>query len=241
MIRRTVSAALLLRDGFTGRLIPSAASVLCTLDGRAVRPVRKTDGYLVLMDLEPGEHTLSLRCLRYRDEVLSLSIPAKGTLEMEVDLKPGPGYPFPADTVYLSLSAPEAGEEPVWAAAPWYFRLKLAQAAKADEGTELRLFWSGNPAQFPVPGTFLTVDEKNPELLRLVAIRGETGELSSPVQKAHARGTELRPARPFRTGPEGTVELVFPYGGEVLLFCRDQYRKAVLAPGKQVLSWAELK
>ena len=60
MIRRRVSAALLPRDGFTGFTLSPAAAILCRLDGRAIRTMRKNDGYLVLVDLEPGDHTLSI-------------------------------------------------------------------------------------------------------------------------------------------------------------------------------------
>ena len=237
MIHRTVRAALLLRDGFTGRPIRSDTGVLCQLDGRPVRPVRKQDGYLVLTDLEPGDHILSLQCGRYREEELSLTVPARGMAEREVDLIPGKGYPFPAETACLHLTVPGAGGENVWAAMPGRCRLKLAQEKKRDGETALRMFCSGDPGWLPVPGAFLTMDKEGTELIRLLAVQGDTGELSAPMQRAHPRGTELRPALRFRTDGEGKARLLFPRGGEVLLFCRDQWMKTELAPGEQDLQW----
>ena len=237
MIRRTVSAVLLLRDGFSGRTVVPDSGVLCRLNGRAVRPVRKPEGYMILTDLEPGVHILSLRCRGYREEEISLTVPERGVTEHEVDLTPGDGYRFPAGTACLHLTAPGAGGETLWAALSGRLRLKLAQEKKQDEETGLRLFCSGDPGRLPVPGTFLAIDEKGPELIHLRSVRGETGELSVPVQREHPRGTELRPARSFRMDGEGKAELLFPRGGEVFLFCRDQWTKVLLLPGEQDFLW----
>ena len=240
MIRRTVSAALLLRDGFTGRPISPAAGVLCRLDGRSIRPMRKNDGYLVLVDLEPGEHALSLRARGYREEELTLTVHARSAVEFEVDLIPGEGYPVPPDTARLRVTVSGASGENLWAAMASQDLLKLAQAIKKDTEpvTEVRLFCSGSIARLPVPGAFLAVDQKGPEIIRLTAVQGETGELSEPFAKAHSRGTELRPARLFRTNDEGKVELLFPRGGEVILFCRDQWVRTELMPGEQDYLWS---
>ena len=237
MIQRTVSAALLLRDGFTGRAIPLAAAVLCALDGRFVRPVRKQEGYLVFLDLEPGEHVLSLRCPGYREESFPLTVPPRGAAEGELYLSPGAGYRFPADTASLLVTIPGAAGETLWTAMAGRLQLKLAQAKKGDGGKVLRLFCSGDPGWLPVPGAFLTMDKEGTELIRLLAVQGDTGELSAPMQRAHLRGTELRPALRFRTDGEGKARLLFPRGGEVLLFCRDQWMKTELAPGEQDLQW----
>ena len=75
MIRRTVSAALLLRDGFTGAALKNGAATVCLLDGKPLqRPIWKRDGYLVLTDLTPGEHSLSIRRSGYRDETVALTV-----------------------------------------------------------------------------------------------------------------------------------------------------------------------
>lgn len=239
MIRRSVSAAFLLRDGFTGRPV-APASVLCAVDGYSVRPMMKSDGYLVVTDLEPGEHLLSLRCFGYREEAVPLTVPAKGTAEGEIDLTPGAGYRFPPDTARLRLTVPGAPGEELWAAYPGRVKLKLAQKKKAGKDTVIRVFCAGDPARLPVPGTFLTIDETNPEVVRFLSVREEAGQLAAPLGKDHNRGVELRPARRFRTDGEGTVELLFPQGGEIHLFFRDQLKKTKLMPGDQTLLWEDL-
>ncbi len=237
MIRRTVSAALLLRDSFTGRPVLPAAGILCHLDGKPVRQVQKPEGYLILTDLEPGGHILSLRCKGYREEEIPLTVPERGVTERELDLTPGAGYPFPAETARLRLTVPGAGGETLWAAMAGHSRLKLAQEKSREEKTAVRLFCSGDPARLPVPGTFLAIDEEGPELIRLRALRGDTGEFFAPMLKAHPRNTELRPARSYRADGEGKAELLFPRGGEVFLLCRDRWTRTEVSPGDQDLLW----
>ena len=58
MIRRQVSAAVLLRDGFTGRVL--TGGTVCRLDGQPLRPLWKPEGYLILENLVPGSHRLEL-------------------------------------------------------------------------------------------------------------------------------------------------------------------------------------
>lgn len=237
MIRRSVSAALLLRDGFTGWPIAPAASVLCFLDGFSVRPMRKNDGYLVLTDLAPGQYGVTLRCPGYREEVFPLTVPERGLAEGEIDLTPGAGYRFPRETARLRLTVPGSGGEEFWAAAPGRVLLKLAQKKKAGGETLVRVFCAGDPARLPVPGSFLAIDKDNPELLRFLSLREEIGELDAPLKKDHNRGVELRPARRFRTDDAGRAELLFPQGGEVHLFCQDRMLKTQLAPGDQEFVW----
>ena len=237
MIRRTVSAALLLRDSFTGRPVSPAAGILCALDGRPIRPIRKTDGYLVLVDLEPGDHTLTLRVRPYQETAIPLTVPARGAAEAEVDLMPGAGYPFPKETAVLRVTVPDGAGEMLWAAQAGRDLVKLGPSRKEDAPTALRLFCSGNPARLPVPGPFLALDEKGPEVVRLTALRDEMGELAEPFLNKHPRGTELRPARAFRLDGTGSAALLFPRGGEVFLFCRDRLLRTELKPGDEDLQW----
>ena len=88
MIRRKVSAALLVRDGFTGQPIQSGSALLCRLNGQRIRPVFKNGGYLVLTDLDAGEHSLSLTARGFVTETVSLTV-GGAPLETEIALRPG--------------------------------------------------------------------------------------------------------------------------------------------------------
>ena len=158
----------------------------------------------------------------------------------EADLTPGTGYRFPPDTARLWLTIPGFAGEEFWAAAPGQVKLKLAQKKKAGGETLVRVFCAGNPARLPVPGSFLAVDEENPELVRFLSLREEVGELDAPLGKDHNRGIEFYPARRFRTNEEGRAELLFPQGGEVHLFCRGRMLKTQLGPGDQEFVWEGL-
>ena len=137
------------------------------------------------------------------------------------------------------MTVPGSAGELLWAAQARRDLVKLGQGKKNDPPTSIRLFCSGNPARLPVPGPFLALDEKGPEVVRLTALQTESGELAEPFAKSHPRGTELRPARAFRMDGEGKTELLFPQGGEVFLFCREQWLRTELQPGTQDLAWPD--
>ena len=241
MIRRHVSAALLVRDGFTGQPFASGSVFLCRLNGQAVRPVFKPGGYLVLTDLEAGEHTFSLAARGFHTEMLTLSIADGKALEQEVAMKPDSRYAFPADTARLRVElsgkdGPLTGEE-FWVGWPAPVQLRLAQAVKTGEEGHIRLYCSGAAALLPVPGYFLLLDKKKPELVRLRELRSETGGLDGPVALSHVRGTVLVPAMRFHSDEEGWAELAFPRGGTVSLFCRGVLKDTELQPGTAELRW----
>ncbi len=237
MIVRRASAALLLRDGYTARPLASGAAVFAWLDGRPLRPLWKTGGYLVLTDLPPGKHLLRLRHRCFQEEALELETREDLCREMEIDLIPGPGYPFRSEPLRLTLTvssgaSPLAGE-PVWAGWQGAVQLKFAREGK----DEPRLFCKGDPGRLPIPGWFLAGDPKNPELVHLRALRGERGILENPLSAAHNRGTPLLAARRYTTGPEGSVRAVFREPGSVGLLCRGTYKEVELRPEQQTVIW----
>ena len=268
MIRRHVSAALLVRDGFTGQPFASGSVFVCRLNGLPVRPLFKPGGYLVLTDLEAGEHTFSLAARGFHTETLALTIAHHRTLEQEVAMRPDSRYAFPPDTarLHLELAEPDgAGEqdtgaaaqnggaggqdtgmggqkgvlahEEVWVGWPAPVQLRLAQSVEAGEAGHVRLFCSGAPSLLPVPGHFLLLDKKGPEVVRLWELRDGGGGLDGPAAFPHPRGTVLVPAMRFRTDADGQTELAFPRGGAVSLFCRGCLKSVELRSGRLDLRW----
>ena len=243
MIRRAASAALLVRDGFTGRTLPDGSGTRCELDGSPFRPVWKPDGYLVLTDLAPGGHTLRLARLGYLEEEVRLDIREGRFREGTVSLKPGPGYRFPPGTAAIELTftggednAPAAGAE-LWAGMSGRTPLKLAQDKSRKPSASIRVFYSGPAALYPVPGWFLLADAAAPELAFLRAMREGEAELAEPMASAHPRGTELVPVQPYTVGTGGRLRLLFRQAGTASLFCRGIWKKTELQPGEQALEW----
>lgn len=242
MIRRTASAAFLLRDGFTGAVLTGGPATRCLLDGRPLRqPIWKKDGYLVLVDLAPGEHVLRLSRNGYRDEELTIPVRDGATVEDTISLKPGAGYRFPRGTVRVSLTVvrgkKDVGGERLWLGLRPRTRLKLAQE-KAEAGdAQARLFCDGSAAQLPIPGHFLINDTKAPELVYLRSLVNEAGEFSPPLTLPHSRGTELFPVQPYQTDESGMVQLLVREPGTLLGFCGGAVFSAELSAGDQNLEW----
>ncbi len=242
MIRHTASAAFLLRDGFTGRTLLGGSATLCQLDGRPLlRPLWKREGYLVLPDLAPGEHSLLIRRAGYRDELVTFPVEEGKTLEDTISLKPGPGYRFPAETVRVTLrlsrGAMAAAGEQIWLGMPMRTRLRLAQEKARSGDREVHIFCEGNSAALPIPGHFLLTDKKAPELVFLRSLRGETGELAPPLGLDHGRGTEFVPVQLYAADAAGRVQVLLREPGTLLGFSAGKVYELPLRAGEQESEW----
>lgn len=206
MISVHVSAVCRVRDGYTGRKLP-AASLLCAMDGVPCRPVGKPGGYMVFTNLSHGPHQLSLRCRGYLDEWVELAA-GGGTLELDVSMKPGEGYPFREPVTRLVLTVlenktPAAGRT-VWLAAPGP-EMKIAQSKVEAGEQEVRIYCKGPPYFGPC----LVEDGKHSEIVTLNALEGERGRLALPLRSGHSRSKPLLPAQRYRTGADGVLTAVF--------------------------------
>lgn len=243
MIRRHVSAALLVRDGFTGRVFPTGSGTLCTVDGQRYTPVWKDGGYLVLTDLPAGEHTVKLRRHGYLEETLTVPAADGRAWEGWAALRPGPGYAFPAGTAWVTLrllekKKPLAGAE-VWLAPDGGGRLKLAQDRAKAGDRELRLFCSGPESLLPVPGDFLIADQKNPETAALEYMQGGRAELARPLAYGHGRGKELMFAQRYRTGADGQLSCVLRQSGKLWVLWAGRLSELDIQPGENRLDVSE--
>ena len=239
MIHRVVSAALLVRDAFTGLPLVSGASLRCVLDGQSLRPLWKPGGYLILMDLAPGEHRLRLACRSFRDQEQVFHT-GDGVWEQEIDLEPAENYPYLRDAALVRLTLEELSDAPVWAAVSGPVSLRMAQAPKKD-AREVRLLSRGPAELLSLPGWFLAADKgkAGPELVHLRELRGETGVFDAAMKKAHPRGTELFRARRLAAEADGRLEAVFRSGEKLFLLRGGQWLTAELKSGIQELVWKE--
>lgn len=210
MITIHASAVCRVRDGYTGQPL-EGSKLLCALDGAPVRPLAKPGGYLVLLDLSPGPHRLSLRGHGYQEEWVDLLADAN-TQEMEVTMKPGPGYPFRGRVTRLELMVTEGGrpapQRQLWLASPARSELKIAQTKARTGESQFRLY-SKSPAATVPPGTYLIADGENSEIIHLRGLEEEIGTLSAPLVRDHGRGRSLLPAQCYRTDGEGRLTAVF--------------------------------
>ena len=208
MISIHVSAVCRVRDGYTGRELPPSA-LTCTMDGIPCRPVCKEGGYLVFTNLSHGSHHLSLRGRGYQEEWVEFNSSDAGSVrEIEVTMKPGPGYPFRQTVTRLTLTvleknAPVPGRM-LWLAAAGP-ELKIAQTRAEAGERETRIYCKGAA----VPGAYLVADGKNSEIVALRAVEGEKAFLTAPLKNSHSRGRVLCPAQRYRTGADGSLTAVF--------------------------------
>ena len=242
MIRHTVAAAFLLRDGFSGQVFADASGTRCLLDGKPLRrPIWKREGYLVLTDLEPGEHQLTISRTGFREETVTVRAAEGEPVEDTISLKPGKGYRFPPGTVRVSLTLRErqgaAAGRQIWLGIVPRPRLKLAQEKTEAGDEEAHLFCEGNPALLPIPGHFLLAGGKEPELVYLRSLREETGRFYPPLALSHPRGTEFVPMQAYTADEAGTVQVLLREPGTLKGYADGKVFEALLQAGEQVLEW----
>lgn len=223
MITLHASAVLHVRDGYTGAAL-EGTGLLCTLDGAPIRPLAKAGGHLVLLNLPHGPHRLALRGHGYQEEWVD--IPAgEGTLELEVTMKPGAGYPFCGDITRLELTVLEEDQTvpnlQLWLAAPAGFDLKIAQT-KAEAGADqFRLYCKGPQAAVP-PGAYLIADGVESEIVLLRGLEEEVGTLAAPLLRTHRRSRPLLPAQRYHTDAHGRLTAVLPGACTLEIFHPEQ-------------------
>lgn len=236
MIRRQVSAAILVRDAFTGRPVPTGSGTLCQVDGLHYIPVWKEGGYLVLTDLPPGEYSVTLRRRGYLDRTITVSAVNGQPWEGWADLFPGPGYPFPAQAAWVELTwkKKRPADAEVWLASGGG-ALKLAQD-KAEAGDrELKLFCSSVEGCLPVPGEFLLAGKKTPEVVPVESFQKGRAKLARPLTGSHARGEELMPALRYEPDENGQLHCVLRESGTLWVLCGGRLSALAVQPGENRL------
>lgn len=210
MITFHASAVCRVRDGYTGRPMEPSA-LMCTLDEASVRPLSKPGGYLILLDLSPGEHRLVLRSRGYQEEWVEFSA-GGDTRELEITMKPGADYPFRGEVVRAELTVtrrgvPAAGRQ-LWLAAPGQWELKIAQTRAQAGEQRFRLYCRGPHSAVPA-GPYLIADGADSEIVQLRAVEEETAELAAPLLRGHSRGRPLLSAQRYHMDQRGEVRAVF--------------------------------
>lgn len=210
MISFHVNAVCFVRDGYTGLpILPSA--LLCRMDGQPCRPVGKNEGYLVFTNLTPGLHRLSLQCAGYQEEWVDFTV-GSAAVEMDITMKPGRGYAFRTAFTRLTVTVLRGGVPAanalLWVAAPSVPEIKVAQT-KAEAGSDtFRVFCKGS-VRPRTPAPYLIHDKKNSEIIRLIGMEGEMGQLEKPLLFAHGRSRLLMPAQSYHTDEKGCFPAVF--------------------------------
>lgn len=234
MIRVRLSAALAVRDGYTGKPI-GRNTVRCFVDGQPFHPEYRDGGYLLLLNLAPGAHAVVLQGTRYREEQVPLTVPETGHIERNITLKPAPNYPFYHEMTQLSISLQEKGlpvkGRTLWVAAQAAMSdLKLAQDAVEAGSYEAKLFFRGG-AEGRFPGNYLLVDGKKSEVVAILGAKEGQASFAAPLKYAHKRGVAFYPAQEYQTNQDG----------EILAFFREPVPVEIFDPEKASLEGMQLQ
>jgi len=236
MIHVYVSAAVTIRDTYSGRAVPGAG-LQVTLDGRVFRPEYREGGVMLFLNMPPGAHSLNIRGAHYLGEELLLEVPETGFKNYYLSMRPARGYPFDGKPCELVFSlgkehAPAEGFR-VHVAASGAEETKLVSDTE-EAADRARVYRRGNGAGSP--GEYLIADGKNSEVCSLLGIEGETARFGNPLSHAHKRGKTLMPCASYVTDADGSFTAYFKEQGLLNVFIRENsyYGVRQIQPGINV-------
>ena len=212
MIRMHVDAVFTLYDGFTGKAMPPSA-VRVMLDGQRFRPEYRQGGYLVFINLEPGNHKVVFSAAYYGDETADFETMRNSRVERVLSLKPGLNYPFGGKATRLTAIVTAKGKctpkKRVALAAGDGPEIRVAQDSAAAGDSEFKLYVRGELARLKLPGEYLIVDGKNSEVCTLSAVNEGTGRFAAPLIYEHKRGKALILSQTYTTDENGVFTAFF--------------------------------
>lgn len=188
-----------------------------SLEGAARKPVRKSDGTYLFLDVPAGVYTLSVASpafMPYREQVDLSALPPLAPV-VTVPLLPGPGYAYPpASTALLVRIEDEAGK-PVAGADIEAYALDdaAARARVAQDGLTAGddVIAAGSFKGNTFAGECLLLrNAENEELLRIAEmLPGDRIRTRRPLACGFRRGAQLMPAVVTRSSLDGTALLPF--------------------------------
>lgn len=214
MIKR-VSCVFRLVDSVLGTPLTANQAEL-TLNGEAIRPVYKTGGYFVLIDLPEGEYRVGIRSPLFQPDEIPVRVSYEKPFDERRDLvnllmNPSPRHPS-AHTGVTVTGRFKTACGTVFYMARSTGGFKIAEDLAAAGNHSIKLFAQSGRITLPAVCLIHDKDPKKIELTELVSSNGDVFNLAAPLRLAHKRSTELIPLIRFRSGEDGRFFIKLPAG-----------------------------
>lgn len=211
---KQVSCVLKLCDSAQNRPL-SASQVQIFLDGMQVRPLYKTGGYFVLIDLREGVHHIAIHASQFQSDELDVTVDHSRGFDERLDvvnvmLNPNESHPAAASGVSVRGRF-AGGKTTVFYVARSRAQLKIAEDGAQTGRQRIKLFCGG---VVRLPSLFQICDKAQDqrEFVMINAADGDEYLLGSPLRFAHRRSTELLPMVKYVSGADGSFFAVLPSG-----------------------------
>ncbi len=193
-IRTRASLAVLVLDDYTGRVLKDSG-ILVSVEG-AARPVRKSEGYYVFLNLSQRMAALTVKSDRYAPEQRLVDLEALGGRDpvLKIRLKPSRRYPLPQGTTSL-LGRAEPGSEVriLCSHTQKHFRLLYDYERDRDQ-KEIQIF---NPEKSDLDGKILSINNKGQELVHVQSTKDRENNvyiMDKALEKDYKKvGTKIVP------------------------------------------------
>lgn len=237
MFKLRADLVVLVLDGYTGKAL-NPAGVRVILDGSLYRPQYKEGGYMVFINIEPGEHEIILKSTFFLDESFRFTVSGEGFAERIVTLKPADNYSFGKNSAHVIATVRQSGAVLAGAAVRFAIsgsrqgnEIKIAQGTLNPGDTDVRLFIKGG-AVLNLPMEYLFVSDKNAEINTLTAAEDNVYMLQSPSVQEYKRGDSLYPAAIYETDEDGIFSAYVREPGKIFVFAEDKLTAFDLTAGE---------
>ena len=211
---KQVSCVLKLCDSAQNRpLVASQARIY--LDGGQARPLYKTGGYFVLIDLQEGEHHIAIRASQFQPDEFDVTVDHSRRFDERMDvvnvmLNPNELHPLAASGVSVRGRF-KSGKKTTFYIARSRAQLKIAEDGAQVGRQRLKLF-CGSTVRLPSLFQICDKVRDQREFVMINAADGDEYLLGTPLRFAHRRSTELLPMVKYVSGADGSFFAVLPSG-----------------------------
>jgi len=217
------------------RRLPAPSALAVSLEGIQKKPIRKSDGSFVFLDLPPGSYVLSVSSsvfVPYRRRIETASIPRLNP-KITVPLLPGPRYLYPASSTAITFALCDEKGSPCANAEVWAY-IDEDSAARGRIMQDSLLSGADTATLGLLKGqtiageSLLLRGQGNEELVRVAEVLPGGGlRFERPLQESYRRGALLLPAVHTSSAHNGIAVLPFrgvlPLSFPVNVFANGEY------------------
>jgi hypothetical protein len=186
----------------------TAAQAEFSLNGEPCKPVYKTGGYFVLIDLPEGTYRIGVRSALFQPDEFAVAVSYEKPFDERRDvvtvmMNPSPLHPM-AGTGLAVRGCLGSDAPRVFYILGRAGGFKIAEDHAVAGGQQIKLFALSKSVTLPLVCLVNDKDPRKAEFVEVNAVSDDRYGLAAPLRFDHKRSTELIPMIRYRCGEDGS-------------------------------------